>query len=61
MLIFTWIFKLWIKNWGKIYKSLSLYRSPSQNKDDFETFLENLELNIDHMAEKKPSHDGCSL
>ena len=40
---------------GKICKFLSLYRSPSQNKDDdFETFLENLELNIDHMAEKSP-------
>ena len=34
---------------GKICKFLSLYRSPSQNKD-FETFLENLELNFDHMA-----------
>ena len=31
---------------------LSLYRSPSQNKDDIETFLENLELNFDHMAKK---------
>ena len=34
---------------------MSLYRSPSQNKDNFETFLENLELNFDHMTEKKPS------
>ena len=40
---------------GKICKFLSLYRSPSQNKDNFETFLENLELNFDHMTEKKPS------
>ena len=39
---------------------LSLYRSSSQNKDDFETFLENLELNFDHMAGKKPFHDDCS-
>ena len=39
---------------GKICKFLFLYRSPSQNKDDFETFLENLELNFDHMAEKNP-------
>ena len=31
---------------------MSPYRSPSQNKDDFETFLENLKLNFDHMAEK---------
>ena len=36
---------------GKFCKFLSLYRSPSQS--NFETFLENLELNIDHMAEKK--------
>ena len=33
---------------------MSLYRSRSQNKDDFETFLENLELNFDHKAEKTP-------
>ena len=38
---------------------LSLYRSPSQNKDDSETFLENLGLHFDHMADKKPFHDGC--
>ena len=37
---------------GKIYKFLSFYRSSSQNKDDFETFLENPELNFDYMAEK---------
>ena len=54
MLIFTWIFKLWIKNWGKIYKFLSLYRSPSQNKDDFETFLENLELILITWLKKNP-------
>ena len=39
---------------GKICNFCSLYRSPSQNKDDLETFLENLELNFDPMAEKKP-------
>ena len=37
---------------GKIHKFLSFYRSSSQNKDDFETFLENPELNFDYMAEK---------
>ena len=31
---------------------MSPYRSPSQNKDDFEKFLENPELNFDHMAKK---------
>ena len=29
---------------------MSLYRFPSQSKDDFETFLENLELNFDRMV-----------
>ena len=38
----------------KVCKFLSLYRSPCQNRDEFETFLENLELNFDHMADKIP-------
>ena len=38
----------------KVCKFLSLYRSPCQNRDEFETFLENLELNFDHMADKNP-------
>ena len=38
----------------KTCKFLSLYRFPSQKKDDFETLLENLELKIDHMTEKNP-------
>ena len=29
-------------NWGEICKYLSIYRSPSQNRDEFEKFLENL-------------------
>ena len=39
---------------GKVCKILTLYRSPSQNRDEFETFLDNLELNFDHMADKNP-------
>ena len=39
---------------GKICKILSLYRSPGQNRDVFEKFLKNLELSIDHMADKNP-------
>ena len=39
---------------GKIYKLYHLYRSPSQNEDNLAAFLENLELNFDHMAEKNP-------
>ena len=38
----------------KICKFLSLYRSPSQNRDEFEKFLKNLELSIDYMADKNP-------
>ena len=38
----------------KFFKFWSLYRSLSHNKDEFETFLENFELNFDHMAEKNP-------
>ena len=41
-----------LKIGGKICKFFPLYTSPSQNKVDFETFLENLEFNFDHMAEK---------
>lgn len=38
---------------GKVCKFVSLYRLPSQNKDDFEeTYLENLELDFDSMTEK---------
>ena len=33
---------------------MSLYRLLSQKEDDLETFLENLDLNFDHIAEKDP-------
>ena len=33
---------------------LTLYRSPSQNRDEFETLSDNLELGFDHMADKNP-------
>ena len=39
---------------GKVCKLLTLYRSPSQNRYEFETFLDNLELNFGHMADKSP-------
>ena len=39
---------------GNISTFLPFYTSPSQSEDDFETFLENLELNFDHMAERNP-------
>ena len=44
-----------LKIGGKICKFLSLYGSPSQNRDEFEKFLENLELSIDHMADENPN------
>ena len=42
-----------------ICKFLSLYRLPSQSRDESETFLLNLELSIGHMADK-PVYDNCS-
>ena len=33
---------------------ISLYRSPSQSKDEFESFADNLELNLDSIAFKNP-------
>ena len=34
--------------------SLRLYRSPSQTKDQFESFLDNLKLNLDTIVAKNP-------
>ena len=39
---------------GNVCKFLTLYRSSSQNRDEFETFLDNLELHFDHMTDKNP-------
>ena len=33
---------------------ISFYRSPSQPKDDFESFAGNLELNLDSLPSKNP-------
>ena len=32
---------------GKLWRIVSFYRSPSQSQDDFESFANNFELNID--------------
>ena len=32
---------------GKLCNLICLYRSPSQNMEEFETFLKNAELNLD--------------
>ena len=39
---------------GKICNFISLYRSPSQWSDTFEDFADNLELNLDKIANKCP-------
>ena len=33
---------------------LSVYRSPRQSQDDFETFTENLELNLENLMPRNP-------
>ena len=39
---------------GKIFNFISLYRSPSQSSETFEDFADNLELNLDKIANKSP-------
>ena len=39
---------------GKICNFISLYRSPNQSSDTFEGFGDNLELNLDKIANKSP-------
>ena len=39
---------------NKLCNFISLYRSPSQSQDTFESFIDNLELNIDTIASKNP-------
>ena len=43
-----------IKSTDKICNFISLYRSPSQSKDEFESFADNLELNLDSIAYRNP-------
>ena len=38
----------------KLYRFVSLYRSPNQSQDDFESFAKNFELNIDAVAANNP-------
>ena len=39
---------------GKVCNFISLYRSPNQSHDIFETFFDNFELNVDTIANKNP-------
>ena len=43
-----------VKIRDKTCNFISLYRSPSQTKDEFENFIKNLELNLVHIANKSP-------
>ena len=43
-----------IKIADKICNFISLYRSPSQSKDEFEFFTDNLELNVHSIALRNP-------
>ena len=36
------------------YVTLCLYRSPSQNMEEFDTFVKNLELNLELIFSKNP-------
>ena len=46
------VFELKIGN--KSCKTVSLYRSPNQSQDEFETFANNLELILDKIFETNP-------
>ena len=39
---------------NKICNFITLYRSPSQNQDDFQAFIGNLELNLETLAQRNP-------
>ena len=39
---------------GKICRFFSLYRSPNQSQDDFESFTNNFELNLDAVTGNNP-------
>ena len=39
---------------NKICNFITLYRSPSQNQDDFQVFIDNLEMNLETLAQRNP-------
>ena len=45
-------FEIMIGN--KICNFITLYRSPSQNQDDFQAFIDNLEMNVETLAQRSP-------
>ena len=40
--------------YGKTCNFISLYRSPSQTQDEFEKFIDNLELNLETLCQNNP-------
>ena len=44
--------KIMIRN--KICNFITLYRSLSQNQDDFQAFIDNLEMNLETLAQRNP-------
>ena len=46
--------KFWIKIGDKICTFAALYRWPSQPQDNFETFIDNFELNLETLSRKNP-------
>ena len=45
-------FEIMILN--KICNFITLYRSPSQNQDDFQAFIDNLEINLETLEQRNP-------
>ena len=43
-----------VKIGDKRHNFASLYRSPNQTKDEFENFIKNLEINLEHIANESP-------
>ena len=41
-----------IMNGNKICNFIILYRSPSQNQDDFQAFIDKLEIKVETLAQK---------
>ena len=39
---------------NKICNLITLYRFPSQNQDDFQAFIDNLEMNLETLAQRNP-------
>ena len=44
----------WFELSDKLYNFIALYRSPGQSRDQFESFKENLELNLESAFQNNP-------